>query len=174
MDAYLGEIRTFAGNFAPVGWLPCDGRLLSISEYDALFALLGTAYGGDGQTTFGLPDLQGRAPMHRKPGSYAVGAKAGDETVTLTLQQLPAHTHGVVASNMPGSADKPTNALWASPVPPGTPTPPAPKVYSSSTDGTMSLQAVRAEGGSQPHDNMMPFLAVTFIINVQGLFPSQG
>lgn len=174
MDAYLGEIRAFAGNFAPVGWLPCDGRQLSISEYDALYALLGTTYGGDGVSTFGLPDLQGRVPMHRQQGSYLMGAKAGTETVTLTLQQLPVHTHAVSATNLPGAADTPQNGLWASPVPEGTPPPPAPKIYSSSTDGTMSPQAVAPQGGSQPHENMMPFLTVTFIINVQGLYPSQG
>jgi microcystin-dependent protein len=174
MDAYMGEIRTFAGNFAPVGWLPCDGRLLSISEYDTLYALIGTTYGGDGVNTFGLPDLQGRAPMHRMQGSFPIGAKAGDEAVTLTLQQLPVHTHAAAATNMAGTADVPTNGLWASPVPDGSPPPPAPKVYSSSTDGTMHPQAVLPQGGSQPHDNMMPFLAVTFIINVQGLFPQQG
>lgn len=174
MDAYMGEIRTFAGNFAPVGWLPCDGRLLSISEYDTLYALIGTTYGGDGVNTFALPDLQGRAPMHRKQGTYPMGQKAGDEAVTLTPTQLPVHTHAAAATNMAGTADTPTGMLWASPVPDGNPPPPVPKVYSASTDGTMHPQAVQPQGGSQPHDNMMPFLAVTFIINVQGLFPSQG
>jgi microcystin-dependent protein len=165
MDAYMGEIRTFAGNFAPVGWLPCDGRLLPISEYDVLYALLGTTYGGDGVSTFALPDLQGRAPMHREQGSYPMGMKAGDETVTLTLPQLPVHTHAAAATNMVGTANTPTDGLWASP---------GPNVYSASTDGTMNAAAVQAQGGNQPHDNMMPFLAVTFIINVQGLFPQQG
>jgi microcystin-dependent protein len=174
MDAYLGEIRTFAGNFTPVGWLPCDGRLLPISEYEALYTLLGTIYGGDGVSTFGLPDLQGRAPMHRKQGSYPVGAKAGDEAVTLTLPQLPVHTHAALATNLAGTVDVPTNGLWASPLPDGDPPPPAPKVYSSTTDGTMNPLAVQAQGGSQPHDNMMPFLAVTFIIASQGLFPQQA
>jgi microcystin-dependent protein len=103
-----------------------------------------------------------------------MGQKAGDEAVTLMQQQLPVHTHAAAATNMAGTADTPTNTLWASPVPDGNPPPPAPKVYSSSTDGTMHPLAVQPQGGSQPHENMMPFLAVTFIINVQGLFPSQG
>jgi microcystin-dependent protein len=174
MDAYVGEIRTFGGNFAPVGWLPCDGRLLSISEYETLYTLIGTTYGGDGQSTFGLPDLQGRAPVHRQQGSYPLGAKAGVENVTLTLPQLPSHTHLVAASNMAGTVDTPSDALWASPVPAGNPAPATPKVYSSSTDSTMSPQAVQLTGGNQPHDNMMPFLAVTFIIAVEGLYPQQG
>ena len=171
---YVGEIRMFAGNFAPAGWMFCDGTPIAISENDTLYALIGTTYGGDGVNTFGLPDLQGRAPMHRNQGSYPMGMKAGEETVTLTLQQLPVHTHLAAATNLAGTADVPTNGLWASPVPDGSPPPPAPKVYSATTDGTMHPQAVQPQGGSQPHDNMMPFLAVTFIINVQGLFPSQG
>jgi microcystin-dependent protein len=166
MDAYMGEIRTFAGNFAPVGWLPCDGRLLPISEYDTLFALIGTTYGGDGVNTFGLPDLQGRAPMHRtQSSSYPIGMKAGDEAVTLTVPQLPLHTHPAAATNVGGTVDTPTNGLWASP---------APNFYSATTNGTMHPLAVQPQGGSQPHDNMMPFLAVTFIINVTGLFPQSA
>jgi microcystin-dependent protein len=174
MDAFVGEIRTFGGSFAPSGWLPCDGRLLSISQYEVLYTLIGTTYGGDGVSTFGLPDLQCRAPMHRQQGSFPIGQKAGVESVTLTLAEMPVHTHAASATNLGGTVDTPTNQLWASPVPDGNPPPPAPKVYSSTTDGTMNPRAVQAQGGNQPHDNMMPFLAVTFIICWQGLFPSQG
>lgn len=174
MDPFLGEIRTFGGNFAPIGWLPCDGRLLPISGNEALFTLLGTMYGGDGQTTFALPDLQGRAPVHRQQSGFPIGAKAGAETVALTSTQIPAHTHLIAATNAAGTTDKPTNALWAQPVPAGNPPPVTPKLYSASKDGTMSPQAVQSSGGNQPHDNMMPYLAVTFIIAVEGLFPSSS
>ena len=112
--------------------------------------------------------------MHRQQGSYPLGAKAGVESVTLTLQQRPSHTHLVVASNMAGTVDTPSDALWASPVPDGNPPPATPKVYSSSTDSTMSPQAVQLTGGSQPHDNMQPFLVVSYIISLFGIFPSQN
>jgi len=172
MDPFLGEIRTFGGNFAPVGWLPCDGRLLPISGNEALFTLLGTIYGGDGQTTFALPDLQGRAPVHRQQSGFSMGAKAGAETVTLTTQQIPAHTHLALATNQAGTSNKPTGALWAQPVPSGSPPPVTPRLYSATKDGSMNAQAVQSSGGNQPHDNMMPYLAVTFIIAVEGIFPS--
>lgn len=174
MDPFLGEIRTFAGSFAPVGWLPCDGRLMAISGNEALFTLLGTTYGGDGQTTFALPDLQGRAPVHRQPSSFPMGAKAGTESVTLTPGQLPAHTHVVSATNAPGTVNTPTNALWAQPVPSGNPAPATPKLYSATTDGSMSAQAVTTVGSGEAHENMMPFLAVTFMIAVEGIFPTSG
>ena len=109
---FIGEIRMFAGNFAPVGWLFCDGSLLDISTFDTLFALIGTTYGGDGQSTFALPDLRGRVPIHQGPG-FAQGQMGGEETVTLTVAQLPAHGHSPQANSNPGTASSPAGAVWA-------------------------------------------------------------
>ncbi|MBB6734244.1 phage tail protein [Cohnella zeiphila] len=170
-DQYLGEIRMFSGNYAPQGWAFCNGQILSVNENQALFSILGGTYGGDGKTTFALPDLRGRVPIHNgtSPQSgtkFAIGQKGGTETVTLTEAQLPAHTHTVNAQSAPGTNTNPTNSFWATSTV---------KEYSTAAPNlTMSAAAVSYEGANQEHDNMMPFFPVTFIIATQGLYPSQG
>lgn len=170
-DPFVGEIRMFAGTFAPVSWAFCNGQLMSIAEYEVLYTLLGTVYGGDGQTTFGLPDLRGRLPLHAGQGpglsNYNLGQMAGTEEVTLLLTQMPGHGHGVTAQNGAGDKSSPTSA-----VPAITTTP----LYGPSATQTvdMSPQAVGFAGGSQPHDNMMPYLCVNFIIALFGIFPIQS
>ena len=171
MESYVGEIRMFGGNFAPVGWAFCDGSLLSIAENDVLFALIGTTYGGDGQTTFALPDLRGRIPVHmgqnpQTGSTYALGQKAGVETVTLTSQQIPVHAHVVQATTADGTATSPAGALWAQ-------SGLAEFATTGVTTSAMAANAVMAEGGSQPHDNMMPYLCVNFIISLYGVWPQQ-
>lgn len=164
METYIGEIRMFAGNFAPMGWAFCDGSILPIAENDALFSLLGTTFGGDGQTTFALPDLRGRVPMHMSP-AYPQGQKGGSETVTLVQAQMPAHSHTVGAQVDAGTATHPENAVWAQS---GT------SAYASvNANAAMNAQAIAATGGNQPHENMMPFLCVSFIISLYGVYPSQ-
>jgi microcystin-dependent protein len=173
-DQYIGEIRMFGGNFAPRDWALCNGQLLNISEYEPLFMLLGTTYGGDGQTTFALPNLCGRIPVHmgtnqRTGTNYQIGAQAGAETVTLTSTQMPAHTHAVQAITDDGNVPGPANALWAKS---------NLNQFATPTKGGvgtgMAANAVSAQGGSQPHDNMMPSLCVNFIIALNGIFPSQS
>lgn len=160
---YIGEIRLFAGNFAPVGWLLCQGQLLPISQYDVLFNLIGTTYGGDGQTTFALPDLSSRIPYHAGAG-YVLGQQGGVEQVTLTTNQLPVHSHAALGSANPGTTAAPANAVWAS----STYT-----AYSDqSTDAAMAPNALDPSGGSQPHENMPPFLAINFIIATEGIYPT--
>jgi microcystin-dependent protein len=162
-DPYIGEIRMFAGNFAPVGWLFCQGQTLAISEYETLFNLIGTTYGGDGQQTFALPNLASRMPMHQGPG-YPLGGIGGAESVTLTSQQLPLHTHPAPAANAAATTASPTNAFWASW---------ADSQYSSlAPTGTMHPASFTPAGGNQPHDNMPPYLAVNFIISLFGIYPS--
>ncbi|MGO4537881.1 phage tail protein [Paenibacillus sp. 2TAB19] len=169
-EPYLGEIRMFAGAYAPVGWALCDGSLIRISDNEALYTLLGTTYGGDGQTTFALPDLRGRVPIH-KSNTTPIGLIGGTEQVTLTQTQLPLHTHDVIGSSNTGEASSPANAVWAaSPLktysdglaPP--PLPPINKV-------PMSGRAIGVAGGNLPHDNMMPSLTITYIIALYGIFP---
>lgn len=166
---YIGEIRMFAGNFAPAGWMFCEGQLLPISENDALFTLIGTTYGGDGQTTFALPDLRGRLPLHQGTGSsgstYILGQNGGVEEVTLTVQQIPGHQHTPLCNDNAGTLTVPTNAFWAG-VGAGF------QQYSQPTSAhTMHPQAVAIAGGSQPHSNFGPYLCVDFIISLFGTFP---
>lgn len=161
---YVGEIRMFAGNFAPAGWMFCEGQLLPISENEPLFTLIGTTYGGDGQETFALPDLRGRLVMH--PGNGHVLAEAsGVEEVTLTAQQMPLHTHAMLASNdIPGLATPQNNVSGQA----------AAKIYrTGSPTVTLNPNAVSPTGGSQPHSNFQPYLCVNFIISLFGIFPSQ-
>lgn len=171
---YVGEIRMFGFNFAPVGWMACAGQILSIAGNETLFTLIGTTYGGDGQTTFALPDLQGRIPIGMGQGgglsNRTIGQESGVETVTLTVNQIPAHTHLMNANANPGNAEAPTNAYPAKAVPGGA------NAYTTSPNTTvnMSPNMVTSIGGSQPHDNMMPFLTVNFCISLFGIFPSQG
>lgn len=162
---YIGEIRVFAGNFAPAGWALCQGQLLAISENEALFALIGTTYGGDGQTTFALPQLSSRIPVHQS-ATYPLGTVAGVEEVTLTTANLPVHSHPVSATTQAASSASPASASWAATSGPSYSTDAAAPTVS------MSPAALAAAGGSQPHDNMPPFLAVNFIISLFGVFPS--
>ena len=161
---YVGEIRMFAGNYAPAGWMFCEGQLLPISENDVLFQLIGTTYGGDGQSTFGLPDLRGRLPLHVGAG-FQMGQTGGVEEVTLTTQQTPLHTHPLQASADPATVPNPqSNTLAAT----ATATP-----YFNSTPATpLAPQSVSITGGSQPHTNFQPYLCVDFIISLYGIYPS--
>ncbi len=176
MPPYIGEIRMFAGNFAPAGWELCQGQLLPIEEYDTLFMLIGTTYGGDGQTNFALPDLRGRVPVHvgGTTGNgtglrqFALGGGGGVETVTLTPNQMPVHTHAVVATTDTAvSTYDATNGVPA--------TVAATSVYGPvGTPGPMTANAIgTAAGGNQPHANMAPYLSVNFIISLFGIFPMQ-
>jgi len=168
---FVGEIRMFGGNFPPVGWAFCDGQLLSIAQNDVLFALIGTTYGGDGQSTLALPDLRGRIPVHTGQGAasgFTIGQSGGIEAVTLTVPQTPLHTHPLNAST---AAASPTAVPAGSKVAATSAT----MIYSSSPSGaSMSPSAVSIAGGNQPHENMAPFLSVSFIISLFGIFPSQG
>jgi microcystin-dependent protein len=156
----------FAGNFAPVGWMLCQGQLLPISENETLFNLIGTTYGGDGQTTFALPNLQSRVPMHVGPG-FALGQAAGVETVTLTVSQIPAHSHVPQGFTTSGNQNSPQGGVWANSG--------SASVYSVDAPSlSMDPAAVGSAGGSQPHDNMLPFLVINFIISLFGVFPSQS
>jgi microcystin-dependent protein len=166
---YVGEIRVFAGNFAPAGWLLCQGQQLSISEFETLFQLIGTTYGGDGQQTFNLPDLQSRVPVHMGTGptgtTYVIGEKAGVESVTLTIQQMPVHNHALLASTTTGTAGNPRGNVIAAP--PGTAA-----FVRATPNQLLAPSALNPAGGSQPHENMQPSVAVNFIINLYGVFPS--
>jgi microcystin-dependent protein len=164
---YVGEIRMFAGNFAPAGWMFCEGQLLPISEYETLFNLIGTTYGGDGQSTFALPDLRGRIPLHFGNG-FTLAETGGVETITLTVQQIPAHSHGLLCSKASGNTTSPANAVPA----PANAAPTLP-YGTDAPQGSLSSSSVTATGGSQPHDNFQPYLCVDFIISLFGIFPSQ-
>jgi microcystin-dependent protein len=154
----------FAGNFAPAGWMFCEGQLLAISENETLFQLIGTTYGGDGQSTFGLPDLRGRIPIHQGNG-FVLAETGGVETVTLTVSQIPAHSHPMLASTAPGTQNDPTNSVTASS--------PSILLYIGDVpDSNMAASAVLPTGGSQPHNNFEPYLCVDFIISLFGIFPS--
>jgi microcystin-dependent protein len=171
MDPFLGEVRMFAGNFAPVGWQFCNGQLLNIAENDSLFNLLGTTYGGDGQTTFALPDLRGRTPIHMGQGPNLsprnLGDAPGSEAVTLTPAQMPSHYHPVRASSKDAAQADPKDCVWAVVKGENRYTQAAPTI-------TMSASCTTPAGGGQPHDNMMPFQAVSFIIATEGIYPPQG
>jgi microcystin-dependent protein len=161
---YVGEIRMFAGNFAPVGWMFCEGQLLSISENQTLFNLIGTRYGGDGVTTFELPDLRGRLPLHQGSG-YVLGEVGGVEEVALTVTQIPAHTHPMLASTSAGGANKPAgNVLAASPT--------LDHFYEDAPTASVAPTSIVPVGGSQPHPNLQPYLCVSFIISLFGIYPS--
>ena len=166
-DPYIGEIRMFGGTFAPAGWAFCDGQLLPISENDALFTLIGTTYGGDGQETFALPDLQGRVPVHQGNG-FVLGQKAGVESVTLTTQQLPIHTHAFLASQDQGATTNPPSNVVAS-IPGG-----GSAYIQDQAAVAMNQQSLMPQGGSQPHENVQPFLCISFIISLFGIFPQQN
>jgi len=169
---YIGEIRMFGGNFAPAGWAFCNGATIPISENDALFTLIGTTYGGDGQETFQLPDLQGRLPMHAGQGpglsqNYQLGETGGTEEVTLTIQQMPIHSHPMIASINVAQDTSPSNKIIGQ-IGGG-----ALPYIQDTPDSNLSPQAVTTVGGSQPHTNFQPYLCVSFIISLFGVFPSQ-
>src|ERR1019366_3915622 len=166
---YVGEIRMFAGNFAPAGWMFCDGRLLPISDYGTLFNLIGTTYGGDGLSTFALPDLRSRVPVHQGQGSglsnYPLAANGGVESVTLQLTQIPAHAHVPGATSAIGSSTNPSGNFWAE-------RSGANLYQTAAPNANMNGATLQSAGGSQPHDNMLPFLVINFIISLFGIYPS--
>jgi microcystin-dependent protein len=172
-EPFLGEIRMFAGNFAPRGWAFCDGQILPISQYQSLYSLLGTTYGGDGRTTFALPDLRGRVPLH--PGTGAglstrrLGERSGTETVTLGVTQMPGHSHAATlqASSLPGNTSAPGGNL-----------PAAGRNFYSTGAANVAMDGagvtVGSAGGGQSHPNMQPYLGINYIIALQGLYPSRN
>jgi microcystin-dependent protein len=169
---FIGEIRIFGFNFAPRGWATCDGQILSIAQNTALFSLLGTTYGGNGTSTFALPDLRGRVPIHQGQGPglspYVIGQAAGTETVTLITTQIPAHVHAVapLANNTTVTTARPSGAY---------PGKPAANAYADSTDNsTMAPTNTNSVGGNQPHSNIQPYLTLNFCIALQGIFPSRN
>jgi len=164
---YVGEIRMFAGNFAPAGWMFCEGQVLPISENETLFQLVGTTYGGDGQSTFALPDLRGRVPIHQGNG-FILAETGGAEAITLTVNQIPAHTHPHLCTSNAASASAPGPNVVPARTSLATITP----YGSDAPTGTLSPTAISPIGGSQPHTNMQPYLCVDFIISLFGIFPS--
>jgi microcystin-dependent protein len=169
-DQFLGEIRMFAGPKIPPGWALCDGQLLSIFDYPELYSLIGTRYGGDGMSTFAVPDLRGRVAIHMGTNpdtgtEYRLGEKGGKEMVTLVLDQLPNHTHLVNAQVSAGTSTNPENKVWAA----GTMV----RYSGSGADGLMSAAAIGIAGGNQPHNNLMPFVALNFIIALNGVYPNR-
>lgn len=169
-DPFVAEIRIFPFNFAPKGWAFCNGQLLPISQNTALFSLLGTTYGGDGKSTFALPNLQGRAPMHPGQGPglslHDLGESGGSEAVTLLESEIPAHSHTLMGSNQPGEDPTPSNEAMARSV--------GASLYQTNTSQNlvaMAFQALPPAGGSLPHNNMMPYLTLNFNIALQGVFP---
>jgi len=161
---YVGEIRMFAGNFAPAGWQLCEGQLLSISENETLFQLIGTTYGGDGQTTFGLPDLRGRLPVHQGSG-FILAESGGAETVTLTVSQIPSHSHPFLAVTNAASVAAAGGNLVAQ-------TPSYTPYIAAPATSPLAANSISSVGGSQPHDNFQPYLCINYIISLFGIFPS--
>lgn len=169
-EPYVGEIRMFGGSFAPAGWAFCSGQLMPISENETLFQLIGTTYGGDGEETFALPNLQSRVPIHAGTGpdgtTYQLGEMAGTEQETLTVQQIPNHTHPMLVSGDQATSPNPSGNVLAAPL---TATP----FFAGNPGVALSPTSITPVGGSQPHENMQPFLCVSFIISLFGLFPHQ-
>jgi len=165
---FVGEIRMFAGNFAPAGWMFCDGQLLPISENETLFQLIGTTYGGDGEETFALPNLQSRVPLHHGNGpdgqSYQMGETLGVESVTLTINQIPTHSHVLVGSASAATATTPSGNVLAT-------SGQIEYAIEQDADASMNAGAIAPTGGSQPHENCQPFLCINYIISLFGLFP---
>lgn len=165
---YIGEIRMFAGNFPPNGWAFCDGQLMPISENDALFVLIGTTYGGDGESTFALPNLQSRVPMHMGNGpdgvNYQLAEAAGVESVTLTTQQIPVHNHALLGSQSAANTGDPSNKVFGQ-------SPQIAYLIEADPELPLNAAAVTPVGGSQPHENCQPFLCINYIISLFGLFP---
>ena len=169
---YVGEIRMFGASFAPAGWALCLGQTIPISQNDTLFTLIGTTYGGDGQETFNLPNLAGRVPVHQGQGpgisqNYIIGEQGGVESVTLTTQQIPTHNHTFIASG--DAADQITGANGVTAFPPQ-----LSMYFAAAPDKALYNQMLQPQGGSQPHENMQPYLCVSFIISLFGVFPTQN
>ena len=169
-EPFIGQIIMFGGNFAPLGWAYCDGSLQSIANYTTLFTLIGTTYGGDGQNTFALPDLRSRIPIHQGQGpglsNYVIGQVAGVESVTLSAQQMPLHTHGVLSNSATGNSDDPTNNFLAAQ--------PDLLEYTATANATMKPNAISNSSGGQSHNNIMPVLALNYIIALEGIYPTQN
>ena len=169
-NPFVAEIRIFAGNFPPTGWAQCDGQLMPISQNTALFSLLGTFYGGDGKSTFALPDLQGRAPLEQGQGGglsdYSIGQSGGEEFITLLTSEMPSHNHNAQCLAGADNQQLPGGNTWG-----GTAQRP---FFAAPFTGQMSFQALAITGGSQPHNNLMPYLVLNFIIALQGVFPPRG
>jgi microcystin-dependent protein len=170
-EPFVGEVRLFAGNFAPNGWAFCDGQLVAISESEVLFNLIGTTYGGDGQNTFALPDLRGRVPVHQgsngQSGPYVMGESGGAETVTLTAAQMPAHTHAMLASSTTASSTHGAAEVLGSST--------TMNLYGTGAPNmAMDANAIAPQGGGQPHQNMPPYVALNYIVSFFGVFPSQN
>ena len=169
-EPYVGEIRMFGGNFAPAGWMLCEGQTLPISENEVLFQLIGTTYGGDGEETFNLPNLASRVPIHMGTGpngtTYQIGEMAGTEQETLTVQQIPIHTHAMLASTDVPTTSSPNNNLVGQA---------AAKFFRNGSPSVqLNAQSLSPAGGSQPHENTQPFLCINFIISLFGVFPQQS
>jgi len=173
-DPFVAEIRIFAGNFAPTGWAQCNGQILPISQNTALFSLLGTSYGGDGKSSFGLPDLQGAAPMQQGQGPGLslrdLGETGGEQSVTLLQTEMASHNHAANANGGNGTANAPTGNAWAESLFQRISQP----LYNTTANAQMSPLALSIAGGNLPHNNMMPFLGLTFIIALQGIFPPRS
>jgi microcystin-dependent protein len=170
-DQFLGEIRQFGFNFAPYGWALCNGQLLAISQNTALFSLIGTYYGGDGITTFALPNLQSRVPIHQGQGTglspYVIGQLAGNESVTLSSQQMPQHNHNMNVFNGPAATNRSGNAYLADST--------SGNVYTTGNpNSTLNPNAITFNGSSQPHNNIQPYLCINFCIALQGIYPSRN
>lgn len=168
-EPFLAEIRMVGFNFAPRGWAFCDGQILPINQNQSLYSLLGTTYGGDGTTSFALPDLRGRTPIHvgrsNGGGFHSLGQKSGEETHTLSANEMPQHTHTIASNAQPGTSDEPS----------GYPARAGENIYGAlSNSGTMGSGTIQNAGGGQAHDNMQPYLAVNFCIALRGLFPSRN
>lgn len=170
-EPFVGEIRMFAGTFAPRGWALCDGQLLAITQNEALFALLGTIYGGDGRTTFGLPDLRGRVPVHQGTGPgltpRPIGSRSGSEVVALSASQIPSHSHAVRSATGGNAVTAPGNVFSTDPGGNSA-------GYNTTANDTMAAEIVGLTGGAAPHSNIQPFLCVHFIIALFGIFPSRS
>ena len=175
MEPFIGQIMMFGGNFAPRGWALCDGQLLPIANYTALFSILGTTYGGDGKTTFALPDLRGRTPMHAGHGPglspRSLGSKGGSETNTLTVNQLPSHSHALHAQTANGSMPSPSNNTLGAY---GTAVPPQGIYSETAPDTQMNPASIGQTGGGQSVNNVQPFGCINFVIALEGIFPSRG
>jgi len=171
MDPYVGEIRLFAGSYAPVGWAFCDGSLLAIQTYAALFSVIGTTYGGNGTTNFALPDLRGRAPIHQGEGpgltARVLAQSGGTDSVTLTLSEIPNHTHPLNSEVNNPTGNNPQGQIWSSTGRRG------PLAYSQKVDSPLSPMAIASAGGSQPHNNRQPYLGVNYIMALEGVYPSR-
>lgn len=178
MDAYIGEVRIFAGNFTPRDWLDCNGQVVQVQQYQALYAVLGNTYGGTAPSTFALPNLDGRIPLHQGTGNgltpRALGASGGQAAVTLDTTQIPSHRHIAQAIDTPGASKNPSGEVWGRTPKAGRPTPFDTNNFDPTLDAMMNPQAVAVAGASLAHNNMQPYLPVRFIICANGIYPAQG